>query len=286
MESKFKNGLYRLTLLFAATTLLLLATTPQDSVSRVLLSVIGIGLGLVALERRRLVVFPGTFAPLLLGLSLTLFLWLAPERHLPWLWLWAVVLILPQPPWLWLLQGVLAFSCWWQVALNIDIEQGLLALAILITSMIMSFTHSLTELPLQSGLTRRTRLTCERSLHSGRQLAHELPLETTRCSREGSYGELLLLRCSWRDQQAMLDMLVSATCSYEACFQLDNRTLATLMVSRDIETGRKRRDALLATLPTVVKIRCASLVPSLLLEPQLKALDQQQRSIVILEENN
>nr|WP_298415484.1 hypothetical protein [uncultured Halomonas sp.] len=285
MESKFKNGLYRLTLLFAATTLLLLATTHQDSVSRVLLSVIGLGLGLAALEHRRLIVFPSTLTPLLLGLALTLFFWVAPERHMPWLWLWAVALILPQPPWLWLLQGVLAVSCWWQVALEIDTEQGLLALVILITSMIMGFTHSLAESPLQPGFTRRARLSCKRPLHSGRQLAHELPLETTRCSREGSYGELLLLRCSWRDQQAILDMLVTGTRSYETCFQLDNRTLATLMVSRDIETGRKRRSALLASLPTSLKIRCASLVPSLLLEPQLKALDQQQRSIVILEEN-
>lgn len=285
MESKFKDGLYRLTLLFAATTLLLLATTPQDSVSRVILSIAGLGLGLAALERRRLLVFPGTLAPLLLGVSLTLFLWLAPERHLPWLWLWAVVLILPQPPWMWLLQGILAVSCWWQMAPLIGIEQRLLALVILVTLMIMAFTHSLTESPLQPGLTRRARLSCKRPLHSGRQLAQELPFETTRCSREGSYGQLLLLRCSWRDQQAMLDTLIAATCNYETCFQLDNRTLAALMVSRNIETGRKRRSALLDALSPCRKIRCASLVPSLLLEPQLKALDQQQRRVVILEEN-
>ncbi|WP_227368636.1 hypothetical protein [Halomonas sp. M20] len=284
MKSNFKDGLYRLTLLFAAAALLLLATTPQDSVSQVLLSVIGLGLCIVALARR-LVVFPGTFAPVLLGIALTLLLWAAPERHLPWLWLWAVVLILPQPPWLWLLQGALAVSCWWQVAPGIDTEQGLLALILLMILMMMGFTHSLTELPLQRGLMRRARLSSKRPLHSGRQLAKEVPLETTRCSREGSYGELLLLRCSGRDLQVMLNILNAATRSYETCFQLNNRTLATLMVSHDIETGRKRRSALLNSLSTSFKVRCATLVPSLLLEPQLKAFDQQQRSIVILEEN-
>nr|WP_299242742.1 hypothetical protein [uncultured Halomonas sp.] len=285
MKSNFKDGLYRLTLLFAATVLLVLAATPQDSASRALLSVIGLGLCIVALVRRRLVVCPGAFSPLLLGISLTLFLWLAPERHLPWLWLWAVVLILPQPPWLWLLQGALAVSCWWQVAQGIDTEQGLLALIILMILMMMGFTHSLTELPLQRGLMRRARLSSKRPLHSERQLAKELPFETTRCIREGSYGELFLLRCSGRDQQAMLDILNAATRSYETCFQLNSRTLATLMVSRDIETGRRRRETLLASLSTSVKVRCATLVPSLLLEPQLKAFDQQQRTIVILEEN-
>ncbi|MGC3871922.1 hypothetical protein ACPF7Z_01475 [Halomonas sp. GXIMD04776] len=285
MESKFKEGLYRLTLLFAAATLMLLATTSQGAVSRAILSVVGLGLGIAALERKRSFVLPGALVPLLLGVTLTLLLWLAPERHMPWLWAWAVVLILPQPPWMWLLQGVLALSCWWQVAALINIEQTLLAGILLMTLMAMGLARSLSEPPLQPGLPRRARLLSSRPLHSGRQLALELPFETTRCGRENSYGELLLLRCSWRDQQATLNALIAATRNYETCFQLDNRTLAALMISRDIETARRRRSTLLETLPASCRTRCASLVPSLLLEPQLKALDQQQRPVVILEES-
>ncbi|SHF46273.1 hypothetical protein SAMN02745148_02695 [Modicisalibacter ilicicola DSM 19980] len=281
MERKFKERHYRLTLLFAAAMLLILATTPQGALSRLVLSLGGLGLGAVALEQRRLPALPGTLAPLLLGLPLALLLWLDPQRHGLWLWAWAAVLVLPQAPWLWLLHGLLAALCWWQVYPFVGTEQGLLMGGLLAALMLLGVARGLEELPLRQGLALRTRLLAQRPLHSRRQLAQDMLLETTRCTREGSHGELLLLRCPSRHQQAMLDALMARTCHYETCFQIDNKTLAALLISRNEETAVQRRAPLLDTLPEPFQARFIGLAPSLCLDAQLKALAQQEQVVAV-----
>ena len=114
MESKFKEGLYRLTLLLTASTVLLLALMPHSAPARVILVLSGLGMGSVGLGYRRLPALPDSAAPIFLAVLLTTLLWLAPEQHAMWLWGWAAVIAMPQPVLLLLLHSLLAASCLWQ----------------------------------------------------------------------------------------------------------------------------------------------------------------------------
>ena len=281
MERKFKERHYRLTLLFAAVMLLMLATTPQGALSRLVLSAGGLGLGVIALEWRRLPELPSTLTSLLLGGPLTLLLWLEPERHGLWLWAWAAVLILPQAPWLWLLHGLLAASCWWRVYPVVGLEQGLLVGGMLVALVLLGIARGMEELPLRQTLSLRPRLVAQRPLRPRRQLTQDMLLETTRCAREGSHGELLLLRCPGRHQQAMLDALMARTSHYETCFQIDSKTLAALLINRDADDARQRRVPLLDRLPEPFQARFVTLTPGLSLETQLKALSQQEQVVAV-----
>lgn len=285
MESKFKEGLYRFTLLFAAAMFLALAMTPQDAASRGVLGIYGLGLGIAALGYRRLPELPGATTPVLLALLLTLLLWLAPERHAMWLWGWAAILTLPQPLLLLLVHLLLATSCWWQMQRLTGIEPGLLSGLLLAALMLLGLARNLGLQLLWHEGSRHTRLMSNMMLRSGRQLAHDLPLETTRCLREGSHGELLLLRSSAMHQPTLASALTSATRNYEGCYQVDGQTLAALLISHDVSEARQRRDAILASLPAPRQARFVMLIPALSLSSQLTALSRQQRPVAILEES-
>lgn len=284
MESKFKERLYRLALLFTAALALAMAMAPQDSASRVALISCALGLGIAALGYQRLPKLPDIVAPVLLALLLTLMLWLDPERHALWLWGWAAVLILPQPPLLLLIHALLALSCWWQVYRFIDTEQGLLAGVLLAALMLLGLARSLAAQMRWQEITSRSRLVADMRLWPGPQLGHDLPLETTRCQREGTHGELLLLRGTSIHQPALAGAVLSATHSYEGCYRINGQTLAVLMINRDVNEARQRRDSLLASLPPPFQARFITLDPALSLDAQLLALSRQEHPVIVLEE--
>ena len=49
-----------------------------------------------------------------------------PGRYGAWLWLWAILVMLPQPAWLLPVQGGLAALSWWRIQQDLIPEQGLL----------------------------------------------------------------------------------------------------------------------------------------------------------------
>lgn len=284
MESKFKERLYRFILLSTAGLILALAMLPQDAGSRLVLGAGGLGLALATLGAHRLPALPDTPAPVLLALMLTLLLWLDPQRHAIWLWGWGVVLVLPQPRWLLLIYVLLAAASWRQVAQVTSPEQTLLTGLLLAALLLLGLARGLGVQMLWQSLSSRARLVSNTMLWSSQQLTHDLPLETTRCRREGSHGELLLLRCPSMHQAALASALTAATRSYESCYQIDGQTLAVLLIHHDLSEARQRREAILATLPFPVQARFVTLVPTLALNTQLAALSRQERPVVVLEE--
>lgn len=284
MESKFKEGLYRLTLLFAALLILALAVAPQDTLSRIVLTASGLALGATALAYRRLPALPDAATPVLLSLLLTALLWLAPEQHAMWLWGWAAVIALPQPLFLLLTHMLLATICWWQVAQLMRIEQDVLSGLLLCALLLLGLARHLGLLTLWRGVSSRTRLLENVLLWSGTQLENDLPLETTRCQREGSHGELLLLRSPSGDQPGLAEALTSSTRSYENCYQVDGNTLAALLAHRNANEAKQRREALLDALPSPFQARFITLAPALSLDSQLLALQRQERPVVVLKE--
>jgi hypothetical protein len=286
MESKFKEGLYRLTLLLMATAILLLALTPQDTPSRVILMLCGLGIGGVSVGYRRLPALPDTAAPMFLALLLTSLLWLAPERHAMWLWGWAAVIAMPQPMLLILLHSALAASCLWQVSqLTGTTAENILTALLLVALMLLGLARHLGLLTLWRGVSSRTRLLEHLLLWSGAQLKADLNLETMRCEREGSHGELLLLRSPSNCQPALAEALIASTRSYESCYQADGQTLAALLINRNAKEATLRRNTLLASLPSPFQARFITLAPALSLETQLAALERQEKPVVVLEEN-
>lgn len=284
MESKFKERLYRCTVLLAAVLTLVLAMLPQSMASRAALGLCSLGLVAVALGGHRLSALPDALAPALLALVLTLLLWLDPAHHAIWLWGWAVVVVLPQPRTLLVLHALLAATCWWQVFQLIGVEQGLLAGLLLAALMLLGLARSLGVQRLRQGVSSRAHLVSDMMLWSGPQLNHDLPLETTRCRREGSHGELLLLRCPAMHQPALASALLRVTRSYEGCYRVDAQTLAALLINRDADEARQRREGLLAQLPPPIQARFVTLDPELALDTQLAALSRQERPTIILEE--
>ncbi|TDX30427.1 hypothetical protein DFO67_105216 [Modicisalibacter xianhensis] len=286
MESKFKEGLYRLTLLLTASTVLLLALMPHSAPARVILVLSGLGMGSVGLGYRRLPALPDSAAPIFLAVLLTTLLWLAPEQHAMWLWGWAAVIAMPQPVLLLLLHSLLAASCLWQVThLTDTTAESLLTGLLLVALLMLGLARQLGISTLWRGVSSRTRLMEHLLLWSGAQLKIDLSLETTRCEREGSHGELLLLRSPSNCQPALAEALVASTRSYESCYQADGQTLAALLINRNAKEATLRRNTLLASLPSPFQARFVTLAPALSLDTQLAALERQEKPVVVLEEN-
>jgi hypothetical protein len=150
--------------------------------------------------------------------------------------------------------------------------------------MLLAIARSLNELAPRQASTHRRRPISATLLLPGHQLAAELPLEIARCEREGSYGELLLVRCAAKHRHVMIDALTQATRAYEECFQLDDRTFAVLLIHRHFDEARARRQPLLAGLPVLQRARFVTLVPAVTLSAQHKAFLNQTTPIVTLEE--
>ncbi|SDL76283.1 hypothetical protein SAMN05661010_02471 [Modicisalibacter muralis] len=284
MESKFKDGLYRLTQLSTAAVMLILTLTPQDGVSRLLLAACAFGLAASALSRRRIAALSNAIVPPLLAVMLSLLLWVSPEQHAMWLWGWAAILALPQRLPLLIVHATLAALCWWWVQGAIGIEQSLLAGALLIALMLLGLAHGLGLQGLWQGMNHRAFPTPGMPLWTMAQLTHDLPLEIARCAREGSHGELLLLRSPSARQPTLASALATATRSFENRYRIDRHTLGVLLISRDVDEAHQRREALIEALPLPRQARFIALAPALSLPSQLSAMTRQKQAVVTLEE--
>ncbi len=284
MESKFKSGFYRLTQLSTAVVVLALMLTLPGGFSRVLLGLCALGLIVAVVCPRQVAALPSAVMPSLLALMLSLLLWLAPEQHAMWLWGWAAILALPQPALLLLVHILLAIACWWQVQQFAGVEQGLLVGLLLIALMLLGLARGLGLHTLWRGVSNQAFPMPGMPLRSAPQLVHDLPLETARCNREGSHGELLLVRSPTAHQQALASALAMLTRSYEGHYQIDAHTLGVLLISRDAGEAQQRRAALLEGLPAPHQTRFVMLTPALSLSSQLVSLAQQEHAVVMLEE--
>lgn len=284
MQSKFKDGLYRLTQLSSAAVILSLTLAPQDSISRILLVACALGLAAMALEQRQLAMLPSAAVPTLFAVMLSLLLWLSPERHAMWLWGWAAILALPQRRLALLLHTMLAALCWWQVQRFIGAEQGLLLGLLLMALMLLGLAHGFSLHGLRHGMSNRAYPAPGMPLWAMGQLTHDLPLEIARCGREGSHGELLLLRSPAPHQATLADALATLTRRFENRYRIDRYTLGVLLISHDIDEARQRRETLLAALPTPRQARFIVLAPALSLPSQLAAMARQEQAVIALEE--
>jgi hypothetical protein len=249
MQSKYKVGLLRANLLFAALLLALMAPAAASVSEGVLLWLasgwLGVTAALLEFSHRRPAMVPWQLLPSLLLAAL---LWVAPERHLIWLWAWAILVMLPQPAWMSAFNVLLAAATWWPLVTWLSPAQALVAGIVLAGMLVIGLVRSLGLLSLH-GLNRgRMRLVPGLRLWSRQQLADDMERERIRARREGIHAELLLLRTSRRRLWPLAHQLCRVTRRFESCYRLDRRTLATLLLSRDAQQAEARRRQLLDAL--------------------------------------
>lgn len=256
MQSKYKVGLMRLNLWAAALLLVVLAYLAEQLSSTLLLVLASAWLvvtaSLLEMSHRRPATVPWQLLPSLLLAGLLV---ADPERHALWLWVWPALLMLPQPGWVLALSCALAGLTWWMLADLLGIEQTLFSGLVLLPLILLGLARNRHLLPSRSSARQRMRLIPGLPLWSGQQLAHDLRRERARCRREGVHGELMLLRTPRRQLWPLAQDLCRLTHEFENCYRLDHRTLATLLLSRNQEQARERRQALLKGLRPNAKVR-------------------------------
>lgn len=245
MQTKYKVGLLRGNLLVAALLLALLAIATTTLTEALLLWLAAAWLAVTALSlafnHRRPATVPWQLLP---GLLLAALLWVAPERHVTWLWAWAVLLMLPQPRWILLLEALLALATWWPMRELLGLEQWALAGLLLAALMLLGLSRALDLRALRQSTLRRARLVPGLPLWPGDRLAQDLALERARSHREGVHAELLLLRAPRHRCWSLAHRLCRLTHSFEPCYRLDPRTLAVILTSRDRREAEERREGL------------------------------------------
>lgn len=245
MQTKYKVGLLRGNLLIAAILLTLLAIATTTLTEALLLWLAATWLAVTALmlafDHRRPVTVPWQLLP---GLLLAALLWVDPERHVTWLWAWAVLLMLPQPRWILLLEALLALVTWWTLRELLGLEQWALAGLLLAALMLLGLSRALDLHALRQSTLRRARLVPGLPLWPGDKLAHDLAQERGRSHREGAHAELLLLHTSRHRCWSLAHRLCHLTHSFEPCYRLDPQTLAVILTSRDRCEAEERREGL------------------------------------------
>lgn len=284
MDSKYKTGLFRFNLLFGAMILAWLALQASEDTVQALLWVGALWLlgsaSLHELSQRWPARAPWQLVPTLLLASL---IWLDPVKFSPWLWGFALLLMLPQPRWLVTLNAILAAWSWWHVQLLLGAEQGMLSALVLVALMLLGLARLQHNRPLWQGVTDRVRLMPGSRLWTVSQLLEDLPRERARSDREGTHTELVLLRTSQRHCWPLALALSKALQPFEHCYRIDAKTLATLLTSRDAAHARQRRDAVLASLHEPHRTRVVSLSCPLTLATECQALSSQAEPLVVIE---
>lgn len=284
MDSKYKTDLFRFNLVLGAVILAWLALQADDDTVQALLWVGAMCLlgsaSLHELSQRWPARAPWQLVPTLLLASL---LWLNPEQFAPWLWGFALLLMLPQPRWVVLLNILLAAHSWWRVQLMMGTEEGMFAALVLAALMLLGLARVQHNRPLWQGVSDRVRLMPGSRLWTVSQLLEDLPRETARSDREGTHSELVLLRTSQRHCWSLTQTLSQALQPFEHCYRLDARTLATLLTSRDPTHARQRREAMLASLDQLHRARVIALNCPLTLAAESQALDNQAEPLVVIE---
>ncbi|KAA0014299.1 hypothetical protein F0A17_01185 [Billgrantia pellis] len=282
MQSKYKVRLMRLNLWAAAALLALLAYLSEPLSSALLLGLASAWLALTAalleFSHRRPATVPWQILPSLLLAGL---LWVDPERHALWLWAWPALLMLPQPGWILTLSCVLAGITWWSLADLLGIEQTLFSGLVLLSLMLLGLARNRHLLPARAAARQRVRLIPGLPLWSAQRLAIDLRRERARCRREGVYGELMLLRAPRHQFWTLAQDLCRLTHQFENCYRLDHRTLAVLLLSRDVHQAQKRRRALLKGLRPSAKVRFTALNAVGALGELLKRFERQSSDFEI-----
>ncbi len=282
MQSKYKVGLLRGNLILAALLPALMAPTAPDVSEALLLWLAAGWLGITALlvefSHRRPALVPWQLLPSLLLAAL---LWIGPERHPLWLWAWAALIMLPQPTWMVVMNVLLAGLSWSWVARQLPPEQALVAGLVLALLLVLGLSRSHALTPLHDQARRRVSLVPGLRLWTGNQLGTDLPREHSRVRRDGNHCELLLIRTRRRHFWPVAQRLCQLTRSFEHCYRLDGRTLATLLLSRDLDQAEQRREALLERLTPVVRLRAVPLEHLDSLVDECRALDRQATPVTI-----
>ncbi|MDI5892612.1 hypothetical protein [Halomonas rhizosphaerae] len=276
MQTKYKVGLLRGNLLVAAALLALLAIATTTLTEALLLwlaaSWLAVTALLLAFNHRRPATVPWQLLPALLLAAL---LWVDPERHVTWLWAWAVLLMLPQPHWILLLEALLALATWWPLRELLGLEQWALAGLLLAALMLLGLSRALDLRALRQSTLRRARLVPGLPLWPGARLAQDLALERARSRREGVHAELLLLHTPRHRCWSLAHRLCRLTHSFEPCYRLDPRTLAVILTSRNHREAEERREALWRHLEARGPARAIALTGLASLADERQALTRQ-----------
>ncbi|MGM0692564.1 MAG: hypothetical protein ACQEUN_04035 [Pseudomonadota bacterium] len=276
MQTKYKVGLLRANLLVAAVLLTMMAIATTSLTEALLLWLAGAWLAVTALllafNHRRPATVPWQLLP---GLLLAALLWVDPERHITWLWAWAVLLLLPQPLWILLLEALLALATWWPLREMLGLEQWALTGLLLAALMLLGLSSAL-DLHRRRQITlRRARLVPGLALWPGDRLPRDLARERGRCQREGVHAELLLLHTPRHRCWSLAQRLCRLTHSFEPCYRLDPRTLAVIVTSRNCREARERREALWGHLEVRGPGRATALSDVVSIETERQALARQ-----------
>jgi hypothetical protein len=285
MQSKYKINLLRGNLVAGALMLALLAITAGSLPDRMLLWLATAWLGTTAVllefSHRRPPLVPWQLLP---GPLLLALLWTAPERHLMWLWVWAVLLMLPQPGWMLGLTALLAVGSWGALIEYSRLEEAMLSGLVLAGLMLMGASRALELRSLRGQGRHRMRLVPGLRFWSRDQLERDLARERLRVQREGIHGELLLLRLPSRRLWSLARRLCRLTRSFENCYRLDRRTLALLLLDRDADQARLRRARLLETLELPFRLRATALPCTTSLTEELRQLGRQESAVTVTED--
>lgn len=260
MESKFKVGLLQINLLLAALLTAWQALYSQHAMDAALLWMATLWLSItasqVATPHRRPISVPWQLLP---GLLLVTLLLASPERHLSWLWAWAVLIMLPQPRWIMLFNLLLATITWASLLTLIGVEQWALSGILLTLMMLLGLSRSLELQALRRGIRHRARLLPGLSLWPAARLQRDLKLERRRLREEQSHGELVMIRARRMKMWSLAESLCRQALPFERCYRLDQHTLGLMLISRDAESAITRRQTLQASLPQGLAMRCVAL---------------------------
>ncbi|MDR5858260.1 hypothetical protein FZZ93_00850 [Halomonas eurihalina] len=284
MRSKYKTGLLRTNLLVAAALVALRAITADAWTDAILLGAMMAWLIMTSvrlpLGHRRLTI---TLWQLLPGLLLAALLWAAPERHITWIWVWAILLMWPQPSWMLLFHGLLAVATWYAQRELLGSEQWWLAGLLLAGLMVLGLSRSRALQARRFATRHRARLMAGWPLWPRARLERDLDRERRRSTRESSHVELLLLRLPPRRLLPAAGRLRHHLQSFENCYRLDRSTLGVLLISRDAEQAAQRRQRLLDTLEPPLKARAIPLPYLVSLAHERHALARQSPTLRIKE---
>jgi hypothetical protein len=260
MQSKYKIQLLRGNLLAAALVLALWTPAAPPKAALVLWLSVGwllMTAMLLDFSHRRARGVPWQLLPgaLLVGLIAA-----APERHSLLIWAWAALIMLPQMNWvaafnvsgmalsLVLIAPQLSPPSWWLMALSL----GVLSL------LALSRARQLTDM--NGTIRQRLRLIPGFNLWAREQLLRDLPIEQTRCEREGIHGELIILRVKRQKLWHVARRLCEQTYYFENVYRLNGTALATLLLSPSPKEAKGRRERLLAELPDILDNRSIELI--------------------------
>jgi hypothetical protein len=273
MESKYKVGLLQINLLIAALLTAWQALYSQQGIDAILLWMATLWLSVtasqVATPHRRPVTAPWQLLP---GLLLAALLWASPERHLAWLWAWAVLIMLPQPRWMMLLNLLLAIVSWALLLELIGFEQWALSGILLVLLMMLGLSRSLELQALRRGIRYRARLLPKLSLWPAAQLHRDLQQERRRVKEEQSHGELMMVRARRFRIWSLAESLCRQARPFERCYRIDRFTLGLMLISPDADSAALRRQTVQNKLPRRLAVRVVPL-------DQLGSLDDECRRL-------